>query len=66
VELSDRERNIVLLALHELAVDRSCLELGNASNLIPLLRVGAEEIKELAERFDGDPHALWFGATLPD
>jgi hypothetical protein len=53
VELSERERQIALLALHELAVDRSCLELGNASNLIPLLRVGADEIKKLAERFDG-------------
>jgi hypothetical protein len=66
VELSDRERQIVLLALHELFVERARLELGENSNVIPLLRVSDREIKDLARRYDGDPDALWFGATLLD
>jgi hypothetical protein len=35
VDLSDRERQIVLLAFHELAVDRATLEVGNGSNIDP-------------------------------
>jgi hypothetical protein len=64
VELSDRDRQVILIALYDLMVMRDTLELGNESNVIPLLRVNADEIANLAQRLDGDPSAAWFGATL--
>jgi hypothetical protein len=66
VELSDRERQIVLLALHELMVARDRFAFDDGSNVLPLLRVGATEIDNLVVRFAGDPTASWFGASLPD
>jgi hypothetical protein len=62
VVVSERERQIVLFGLHELMIERNMIDDG--SHAIRLLRLGVSEIKALAARFDGDPAATWFGATI--
>jgi hypothetical protein len=62
--LTERERQIVLLALHELYVTRA--EFDDGTSVVPILRLSGEEIKDLALKFAGDLNALWFGANLLD
>jgi hypothetical protein len=66
MEFSERERQIILLALHDLMIARDNFAFDDGTNVIPLLRISTAEIEDLAIRLDGDTTASWFGATLHD
>jgi hypothetical protein len=65
VELSERDRQIVLLALHELSVNPWMRSIRNLRS-IPVSGITHEEIEELGRKFQGDPAERWFGARLVD
>jgi hypothetical protein len=64
MDLSERQRPIMLIALDDLATTRSGF--GDESSGIPITRISFAEIGALAEKLGGDPQAVFFGATLLD
>jgi hypothetical protein len=64
VSITDRERQIMLVALHELHPNRD--EFDERPSDIPITRITPSEIEDLARMFGGDPDATFFGATLLD
>jgi hypothetical protein len=59
--VSPRERQILLLALHELHLRR--MGVGTEPRDLPLTRVSLDDIERLGRRMGGNPHDLFFGAS---